>query len=418
MTTASPRARTGRARRSLPGIGSARGRTAWTAAGTFVAGSALLALGLTGQGQLPGLALVQDAPPSWFVPSLLVGCLAMLGKRAAPVTALLVGVAAFAVDIILGGSIAGFLYIIDLLYNAALIGSPQVRRALWIAACIVIAGPTVAVLVATAELRWGVLMGLQQAVLYLGPLWWARDVRTTTELAAVAAARADAVERLAESERWNAVRAERDALARDLHDAVASHLSAIALHSGGALATAADPAKDRRALELTRRSALESMQEMHSLIALLREPEPFGDPDGATRLPGLADIPELVDQARSTGRQVELIGLERAGDYPAPTGLAGYRIVQESLANAAKHAPGEGVEVRIEPSDSRIALSISNNRTADGQGSSTTCVTGAGLGLINMRERAAALGGTVRIDARPGTWTVTADLPRTSGDPA
>lgn len=410
MTTASRQRRTGRLR-ALPGIGTARGRDAWTAVATFAAGLVLLALGLTGQGQLPGLPSVQDAPPSWFVPPLVVGCLAMLAKRAAPLAALLVGVVAFGVDLTLGGSIAGFLYLIDLLYNAALLGSPRVRRALWVAAGLLVAVPTGFALVSSGDARWGVLMALQLAVLYFGPLWWARDVRTSTELAAVAAARADAVERLAASEQREAVRAERDALARDLHDAVASHLSAIALHSGGALASAAHPAKDRAALELTRRSALESMQEMHALISLLRTPEPAGVSGGATRLPDLHDIRDLVEQARRAGRTVELTGLEGSVECPAPVGLAGYRIVQESLTNAAKHAPGECVDISVAPSDSWMSLRIRNTRSPEEEGGQAARSLGAGFGLTAMRERAAALGGTLRVEAQPGTWTVQADLP-------
>jgi len=413
MTSAGHEHRTVPARRPSAGSGATRGQDAWAAAGTFVAGLVLLALGLTGHGQLPGLAVVQDAPAWWFVPPLLVGCLAMLVKRAAPVAALSVGAAAFAVDMALGGSIAAFLYVVDLLYSAALLGSSRLRRALWVSAGVLVAGPTVLTVLVTSEVRWGVLMALQQAVLYLGPLWWARDVRTGRELADVAEARADAIERLADAEQRHAVRVERDALARDLHDAVASHLSAIALHAGGALATAADPVKDRAALELTRSFALESMQEMHALIALLREPE-----QAAVRLPRLADIPELVEQARRTGSEVRFAGPEQIMRCPAPVGLAGYRIVQEALTNAAKHAPGERIEVQVAPSDSRVWLRIHNTRAAAPIISPPARSPGAGFGLTTMRERAAALGGTLHIEVQPGEWTVTAELPHPAGSAA
>lgn len=413
MTIASQQHRTARAHHLLPGGRTARGRSAWSAAATFLAGLGLLALGLTGRGQLPGLHVMQDAPSSWFVVPLLVGCLAMVVKKDMPLAALLVGVAAFGADLILGGSLAAFLYFIDLLYHAALLGSPRVRRALWIAAGVLVAVPAGITLLVTREASWGVLMALQQAVLYVGPLWWARDVRTGTELAAVAAARADAIERLAASEQREAVRAERDALARDLHDAVASHLSAIALHSGGALATPAHPTKDRAALELTRRAALESMQEIHALITLLRTPEPAAARGGAARVPGLHDIGDLAEQARRSGCAVELAGLERSAEYPAPLGLAGYRIVQESLTNAVKHAPGESIQITITPSDSCVSLRIRNMRATDTEVPPAADSPGAGFGLTSMRERAVSLGGTLHIEAEPGTWTVQADLPLT-----
>ncbi|MUK01371.1 hypothetical protein GM708_05185 [Vibrio cholerae] len=265
----------------------------WMVGATFAGGLGLILLGLTGVWQIPGLTL-RDAPSWWFVPPLAVGCLALLAKRTRPTAALVVGALAFAADTVLGGSIAGFLYFLDLLYTAALVGSARLRRTLWIAAGALVVGPSIATLTATLDLRWAVLVALQQAVIFLGPLWWAKDVRTSKELAIIAAARADAVEQLAGSVRREAIRSERDSLARELHDAVASHLSAIALHSGGALATPAEPAKDRQALGVVRSSALESMREMHSLISLLRDPDAgderrrhegarFGGPRGPRR---------------------------------------------------------------------------------------------------------------------------------------
>ncbi len=380
---------------------------------TFVVGLALILLGLTGLWQLPGRAVVQGAPSWWFIALLVVGCLALVIRRRAPVVALIVGAGAFSIDAFLGGSIAGLLYFCELLYNAALVGSPRLRRVLWSASGILVVGPAAVTFAVTRDVQWAVLVGLQQSLIYFGPLWWAKDVRTTTELAAIAAARADAVEQLVVSERRESRRVERDALARDLHDAVASHLSAIALHSGGALATPAEPAKDRAALATVRGSALESMREMHSLIALLRDPDQVERPIRSSLAPGIAEIRDLVEQTRRTGTDVELSKLDSTGAVPARVGLVAYRITQEALANAAKHARGQSVTVEVSRSGHILSVVVHNPRTVSpGVGGRISPEPpGSGLGLAIMQERAAAVGGTLQIDDPPDGWTVIAHLP-------
>ncbi|GAB3539301.1 histidine kinase [Arthrobacter tecti] len=381
------------------------------AALTFAVALALIALGLTGLWGGAGFAsLASDVERWWHVAPVLIASVAVVFKRAAPVPALLVGAGMFGWDLALGGSVAMLLPLFDLLYSAALYSGARTRRVLWGVGAVLVIVPTTAQLVDSGNLQWTVLTALQQAALFLSPLWWANDVRRKSELAETAAARADAVERLAEADRQQAVRAERDALARDLHDVVASHLSAIALHSGGALATPAEEGKDRAALTLVRRSALESMEDMRAMISLLRAPsgsvEDAND-DGASSLPRLSHLDALVQTARFNGSTVVVTDERRDMRLPDAVDLAGYRIVQEALTNAVKYAPGSDVSVTVRDGDDSVVVEVSN-LLAPGP---LPTVPGMGLGLSTMEERARAVGGSLSVQAEDGYWTVRLVLP-------
>ena len=150
---------------------------------------------------------------------------------------------------------------------------------------------------------------------------------------------ADAI-RIAELDRESAVREERARMARDLHDVVAGHLSAVAIHTEATLASA-DTSRDRDTLRTVRAGALEALAEMRSMILVLR-----GRPDPVTAPAGLARLDALVG-GRAVGRAG---GRGRRRTPPAPlpaaTDQAAFRIVQESLTNAARHAPGSPVRGR------------------------------------------------------------------------
>ncbi len=248
-------------------------------------------------------------------------------------------------------------------------------------------------------------------------MWWADNVRQKSELAAVERARADDLERIAELDRHEAVRAERAAMARDLHDVIASHLSTIAIHSGAALSSPPDAARDRGALEQVRTSAVASLTEMRSMIELLRADSPR-DPLAA---PGRLDrLDDLLAAARADGTVVTVEDPDgvATADRPATVGHALYRIAQEALTNARKHAPGAAIVVRLacEPgADGPVTLEVRNTAPrsgrAGGPGAPAHPVS-AGTGMLTMRERAEALGGT--FDAAPtddGGWVVRARVP-------
>jgi signal transduction histidine kinase len=192
---------------------------------------------------------------------------------------------------------------------------------------------------------------------------------------------------------------ERTRIARELHDVIAHSLTVTLLHIAGArLAVRFDPDDADRALAEAERLGRESLDEVRATVGLLASP---GADAAAPPLPGLASVPDLVDRFRAAGEPVALTVEGDAATVPATTGLAVYRIVQEALTNAAKHAPGSAVDVRI-------ALGRSVRVDVDSAGRPRT---GHGLGLDGMRERAGSLGGTLTAGPGGRGWLVRAELP-------
>jgi signal transduction histidine kinase len=195
---------------------------------------------------------------------------------------------------------------------------------------------------------------------------------------------------------------ERTRIARELHDVIAHSLTVTLLHIAGARMTVRfDPADADRALAEAERLGRESLDEVRATVGLLKTPA--GADDAAAPLPGLPAVPDLVDRFRAAGAPVALTVDGDPSAVPATTGLAVYRIVQEALTNAAKHAPDADVEVRIE-----LGTGSAVDVAVDSAGRPGT---GHGLGLDGMRERAASLGGTLTAGPGGRGWLVHARLP-------
>jgi signal transduction histidine kinase len=193
---------------------------------------------------------------------------------------------------------------------------------------------------------------------------------------------------------------ERTRIARELHDVIAHSLTVTLLHIAGARMTVRfDPADADRALAEAERLGRASLDEVRATVGLLRTPAEPGD---AAPLPGLAAVPDLVERFRAAGAPVALTVDGDPAGVPATTGLAVYRVVQESLTNAAKHAPGAPVDVRVGCGDGAVEVVVDS---AGRPG------TGHGLGLDGMRERAASLGGTLTAGPGGPGWRVRAELP-------
>ncbi|KQR11800.1 histidine kinase [Cellulomonas sp. Leaf334] len=384
-------------------------------AGSLVLLGVLLAmLGLAGRPPRALAGTVVGQYAVWWHLLILVCAAAMLlAKRRHPVLTLVVIAALSAVDGYLGGGIAIFVVLFDALYTAALVTRPVVRRRIiWTVAVVAVAGP-VASVVAGAELRDAVVLFLQAVALYGTPLWWASDVRQRTELAELESRRADLEReradlarevaadalRIADLDRESAVREERARMARDLHDVVAGHLSAVAIHTEATLASP-DTSRDRDTLRTVRAGALEALAEMRSMILVLR-----GRPDPVTAPAGLARLDALIAAARSAGQEVVVVG-DTPSPLPAATDQAAFRIVQESLTNAARHAPGAAVEVVVS-GDESVEVVVTN-----ALGSAARPPVSTATGLLTMRERAEALGGTLVAGPADGSWVVHASLPR------
>ncbi|MFY1616540.1 sensor histidine kinase [Micromonospora sp. WMMD736] len=202
-----------------------------------------------------------------------------------------------------------------------------------------------------------------------------------------------------------AVLEERTRIARELHDVVAHHMSLIAVQAETAPYRLDDvPAPAAAEFAAIAGSARDALTDMRRLLGVLRS-EASG-PQTAPQ-PDLADLGAMVDAARRAGLAVTL-DADPSPAVPAPVGLAAYRIVQEGLANAARHAPGAAVRVTVRSGPAGLGVRVDNSPpdappTADG---------GPGHGLTGMRERATSLGGTFTAGPLPdGGYAVAAELP-------
>jgi signal transduction histidine kinase len=210
-----------------------------------------------------------------------------------------------------------------------------------------------------------------------------------------------------------ALLAERRRIARDVHDLVGHGLAAVMLQVTSARhVLRRDPAAAEEALRSAEEVGRGSMQELRRTVALLRSDDESGT---APPLPSATEIPALVDHARAGGLAVEL---RLRGDLSrvAPgVGVAVYRIAQEALANAARHAPHARTVLGIELANGHVSL------VADTIGPALAAATAdperPRYGVIGMRERASALGGELAAGPTPEGWRLTCRLPLTADEP-
>ncbi|MFC5995452.1 sensor histidine kinase [Pseudonocardia hispaniensis] len=370
-----------------------------------------LGIGLLLQWIVPEVRINWGPPgpePSIWVSAgaLALACLGQTQRRTRPLLALAFGVLAVLCGPLLTGTTAlGILLVFaDQLYCAVLY-TPH--RASWVvsgAAAVAVVGAAGFSLVHEGG-RAALLNLLSLWLILVVPVLWAAEVRRHREQAEAERARAEAAQRMAELDRAAAVAAERARMARDLHDVIAGQLSAIALQSEAALSLAgADPATMRRVLTSVRENSVASLAEMRTMIGLLRA-------DGATEprtAPGRLDqLAPLLDSARASGLRVELVD-ERPVGQAAAAGveLAAYRIVQEALTNAAKHSPGGAVRLHLRHDDGRLVIEVTNELTAGSGGAG-----GTGTGLLGLRERAQAVGGSLAAGREAEVWRLRAELP-------
>ncbi len=355
-------------------------------------------------------------PSRWVRLVPLLGlCAAMLLRRTAPLTGLALATPFNFADVAFGPSIATAMIFGDALYAASLYG--RRRTAEWLlgataaASLLVAAGAGIGL----HGVAVGVVAGAVAGLVWVAPVLTAMAVREHRYRAEAERRRAEAerrraeaehrraeqVARLAELDRRAAVNAERARMARELHDVIANHLSAVALHSSAVLRVRdLDRSEIERSMEVIRENSVRGLAEMRRMIGLLRD----GGEDPAAR-PRLAELDRLV---RHTGRADLAASLEVAGEpaeLPAAVELAAYRIVQESLTNALKHGGPGRAEVRVRYGR-RLVIDVLSPLGRDG-----SRLPGSGSGLVGMRERAVMLAG--EFDAGPdgGLWRVHAELP-------
>jgi signal transduction histidine kinase len=206
-----------------------------------------------------------------------------------------------------------------------------------------------------------------------------------------------------------AVSDERGRIARELHDVVAHNVSVIVMQAGAErLARPDAPAPTRETLESIERAGREALVEMHRLLGVLRAPDQ--DEVALAPQPGLSRLDRLAAQVRSAGLPVEI---QVEGDptaLPPGVDISAYRIVQEALTNALRHAGPARARVRVRYGLHELELEVVD----DGGGAAV--VNGAGHGLAGMRERVAIYGGDLTAGSRPeGGFRVQARLPLPGG---
>ncbi len=220
-------------------------------------------------------------------------------------------------------------------------------------------------------------------------------------------------ERRHEGER--ALLEERQRIARELHDVVAHHMSVIAIQAEAAPYKTADPPAELvESFAEIRASALTGLNELRRVLGVLRSEKPDVAPQ-----PGLDDLAGMLESARSGG--VTVTSSVSGTSRPLPDGvdLSAYRIVQEALSNAMRHAPGSEVQVHLHYGEAALVIEVRNDAGASAGRAAWDQPDGdghGGHGIVGMRERAVMLGG--HLEARPtgsGEFLVTAALPLASG---
>jgi signal transduction histidine kinase len=203
-----------------------------------------------------------------------------------------------------------------------------------------------------------------------------------------------------------AVLQERQRIARELHDVVAHHMSVIAIQAEAAPYKVTDPPPElAESFADIRSSALEGLNELRRILGVLRT----DDAAQTAPQPGLDRLEEVVASARGGGLTVETTVAGEATVLPQGVGLSAYRILQEALSNAMKHAPGSFVRIGIFYTPDTLALRVTNG---PGTGPRPVAGSGGGHGLVGMRERAAMLGGDVQAGPTlDGGFALAATLP-------
>jgi signal transduction histidine kinase len=253
----------------------------------------------------------------------------------------------------------------------------------------------------TPAVVWSVLI----TVTILG---WGMFVRSKRQLMLSLRDRAQRAETEARLRAEQAQRLAREAIAREMHDVLAHRLTLLSVHAGGLEFRPDAPHEEiARAAGVIRESAHEALQDLREIIGVLRAGE---HDDGSRPQPTLAGLDTLVAESREAGMKVVLDQrVAEAAAVPASVGRTAYRIVQEGLTNARKHAPGAEVAVTVSGSPGEgVAVSV-RNPAPEGDAPS---VPGSGQGLIGLTERATLAGGRLEHAARvDGGFEVRAWLP-------
>lgn len=254
------------------------------------------------------------------------------------------------------------------------------------------------------------VMFLLSAVFQGAVAGWGISVQHRRQLFASLRERAVHAEAEAELRAEHAQHRVRESIAREIHDVLGHRLSLLSVHAGALEYRPDAPAEEvARSAKVIRESAHQALQDLREVIGVLRAPV------GELPQPTLADLAQLVEEARDAGVVVGFVD-EHTGQVPERTGRTAYRVVQEALTNARKHAPGADTSVRIfgAPGEG-LSVSVTNGPPDSTSEGGASIAAGSGQGLIGLSERVSlALGRLEYGAAEDGGWNLTAWLPWTT----
>ncbi|GAA2875373.1 histidine kinase [Streptosporangium fragile] len=338
-----------------------------------------------------------------FVGPLAVTCAGVAVRRSRPLLSLGLGAAAFVGDFAMGPSLGTVLIVTDNLYAGVRYGPRALGKWMLGVTSVLAILMGVAAWIVLNHVGLGVALLVQAGLVGVTPVSTGMIMRQLEDQAAAERARAEQVARLAELDRTAAVQAERNRMARELHDMIANHFSAIAIQSTAVLSRKdLDAQSVRTVLESIRENSVEGLGEMRAMIGLLRQDGE--EPEAVRRR--VTEAGELAERAREAGLDVRLRVDGDVRELPASVDLAGYRIVQESLTNALKHG-GKAADVVIGYRPGLVTRVVDNPVSGAGRG----LPPGAGTGIVGMRERAALVGGLLEAGPHDDGWRVRAELP-------
>ena len=249
------------------------------------------------------------------------------------------------------------------------------------------------------------------ASLGLAGAWVLGDrARVHRALAAELSDRAVRLEREREGEARRAVASERARIARELHDVVAHHVSMMVVQAeAGPLAVERDPARAAGAFAAIAATGRQALVELRRLLGVLRGD---GQAPSLAPQPGLDQVPSLVEQVGRAGLEVELVVEGEKAPLPAGVELSAYRIVQEALTNAVRHAGPGRARVLVRYGERDLELTVRDEGGGGGAAPAGGPPSRSGQGLVGMRERVSLFGGELHAGPGPdGGFTVAARLP-------
>ena len=327
-----------------------------------------------------------------------VGCLALLLRKRHPVGIAAALVLASGVSVMASGAAA------VALFSLAIRRRAPVAVALF--AVYVATGPIYHLLQAQPDFPVWVDLAAR-IIIGAAALGWGMFVQAYRRLTASLRDRAAQLQAEQQLRVEQARLTERSRIAREMHDVLAHRMSLVSLHAGALeVRTDARPEEIALAAGAIRASVHEALQELRTVIGVLREGT-AGRPEPPQ--PGLTDVPDLLDGARAAGMTVGFRCDVPAGGPSVVLGRTAYRLVQEGLTNARKHAPGTVVQVLLDgAAGAELRIKITNPLSGT---PNAPAVPGAGLGLIGVRERVGLAGGRVTYGPDGSTFRLEAWLP-------